>query len=68
MVAVGNSVLTIVWNLLSDPDARYHDLGADFYQSRLSRQRRERDLIRKLENLTGKAVTLQPSPGDQPAA
>jgi transposase len=68
MVAVGNSVLTIVWNLLSDPDARYQDLGADFYQSRLSKHHRERDLIRKLENLTGKAVTLQPRPGQQPAA
>jgi transposase len=68
MVAVGNSVLTIIWNLLSDPDARYHDLGPGFYQSRLSGQRHERDLIRRLENLTGKAVTLQPRPGEQPAA
>jgi hypothetical protein len=32
------------------------------------RQRRERDLIRKLEHLTGKTVTLQPGPGEQPAA
>jgi transposase len=68
MVAVGNSVLTIVWNLLSEPEARYQDLGADFYQSHLSKHHRERDLIRKLENLTGKAVTLQPRPGQQPAA
>jgi transposase len=63
MVAVGNTVLTIVWNLLSDPEAHYHDLGAGFYQSHLSSHHRERDLIRKLENLTGKAVTLQPRPG-----
>ena len=68
MVAVGNSVLTIIWNLLSDPEAHYQDLGAGFYQSRLSKHHRERDLIRKLENLTGKAVTLQPRPGQQPAA
>jgi transposase len=68
IVAVGNSVLTIVWNLLSDPTARYHDLGAEFYQSRLGKQHRERDLIRKLENLTGQKVTLQPRPGEQPAA
>jgi transposase len=65
MAAIGNSVLTIVWNLLSEPDARYQDLGADFYQSRLHKQRRERDLIRKLETLTGKTVILEPS---QPAA
>jgi transposase len=27
IVAVGNSVLTIIWHLLDDPDASYHDLG-----------------------------------------
>ncbi|GAA3408232.1 hypothetical protein [Streptosporangium vulgare] len=37
MVAVGNSVLTIAWHLLSDPDARFHDLGAGFYESRLNK-------------------------------
>jgi transposase len=30
MVATGNSVLVIIWNVLSDPDARYHDLGPGF--------------------------------------
>jgi hypothetical protein len=54
MVAVGNSVLTIVWNLLSDPGARYHDLGAEFYQSRLDKRRRERDRFRGM-----RAATLQ---------
>ena len=61
IVAVGNSVLTIVWHLLSDPDARYHDLGPDFYQSRIATRHRERDLVRQLERLTGKTVTLQPA-------
>jgi transposase len=27
IVAVGNSVLTIIWHVLSEPDTRYHDLG-----------------------------------------
>jgi hypothetical protein len=27
IVAVGNSMLTIIWHLLADPAARYHDLG-----------------------------------------
>ena len=58
MAAIGNSVLTIVWNLLSDPDGCYQDLGPGYYASRSSRQHRERDLIRKLERLTGKTVTL----------
>jgi transposase len=62
VVAVGNSVLTIIWHLLSDPDARYHDLGADYHQSRLDKGRRQRDLIRQLEHLTGQTVTLQPVP------
>jgi transposase len=58
IVAVGNSVLTIIWHLLADPEARYHDLGADFHQTKVNTRRRERDLIRQLEHLTGKKVTL----------
>ena len=58
IVAVGNSVLTIIWHLLADPEARYHDLGADFYQTKVNTRRRERDLVRQLEHLTGKKVTL----------
>jgi transposase len=67
IVAVGNSVLTIVWHLLADPQARYQDLGPDFYASKINRRRRERDLVRQLEHLTGKKVVLQPRP-EQPAA
>jgi transposase len=40
MVAVGNSILTIVWHLLSDPDSRFHDLGADYYETRTNTERR----------------------------
>jgi transposase len=58
IVAVGNSLLTIIWHLLNDPDAHYHDLGAGFYQTRINTRRRERDLIRQLEHLTGQKVTL----------
>ncbi|SIM45915.1 IS110 family transposase [Micromonospora cremea] len=65
VVAVGNSVLTIVWHLLTDPDARYQDLGPGFHESRIRKQRRQRDLIRQLEQLTGQKVDLQPLP--QPA-
>ena len=62
VVAVGNSVLTIIWHLLSDPGARYHDLGADYHQSRLDKGRRQRDLIRQLEHLTRQKAPLQPAP------
>jgi transposase len=62
IVAVGNSVLTLIWYLLSDPDARYTDLGPDFYQSKINQRRRQRDLVRQLEHLTGQKVTLNPAP------
>lgn len=62
IVALGNSLLTIIWHLLTDPDARYHDLGADYHQSRITTHRRRRTLIRELEHLTGQQVTLQPQP------
>lgn len=67
LVAVGNSVLTIVWHLLADPEARYCDLGPDFSQSHRNRHRQERNLIRQLQQLTGKTVTLTPRPAT-PAA
>jgi transposase len=60
IVAVGNSVLTIIWHLLADPEARYQDLGGDYYQTQINTRRRERDLVRQLEHLTGKKVTLAP--------
>lgn len=57
IVAVGRSVLTIIWHLLSDPEARFHDLGADFYLSRTDTERRTRNHVRQLEAL-GYRVTL----------
>jgi len=67
LVAVGNSMLTIIWNLLSDPEAHYRDLGPDFYETHVNQRRRERTLINQLEQITGKQVTLQARP-EQPAA
>lgn len=61
LVAVGNSVLTVVWHLLSDPATPFHDLGSDYYDTRINKQRRQRDLVRQLEHLTGQRVTLQPA-------
>ena len=58
IVAVGNSILKIIWHLLNDPQARYQDLGGDHYQTTINTRRRERDLVRQLEHLTGKKVTL----------
>ena len=57
LVAVGNSILTIIWHLLSDPAARFTDLGPDWHD-RLAPQRRKHQLIAELERLSGKKVTL----------
>jgi len=60
IVAVGRSILVIIWHLLSDPDARYRDLGAGFYDTRIDAERRKRNHVRQLEAL-GYKVSLQPA-------
>ena len=60
MVAVGRSILIIVWHLLSDPDARFHDLGPGFYDTRSNADRSKRNHVRQLEAL-GYKVTLEPA-------
>jgi hypothetical protein len=69
IVAVGRSILVIVWHLLSDPDARFHDLGPDFYDTRIGPQRKKRNHVRQLEALgyqvhlgTRSLTCLTPSP------
>jgi transposase len=60
IVAVGRSILVIVWHLLSDPEARFHDLGPDFYDTRIGPEAKKRNHIRQLEAL-GYKVTLEPA-------
>ena len=60
LVAVGRSILVIIWHLLSDPEARFADLGADFYDSRRSTTAAKRRHVRELEAL-GYRVTLEPA-------
>jgi hypothetical protein len=48
LVAVGNSLLTIAWHLLSDPAAHFTDLGPDWHDC-LAPLRRKRQLIAELE-------------------
>ncbi len=60
LVAVGRSILVIVWHLLSDPDAQFQDLGANFYDTRLGTERAKRNHIQHLEAL-GYKVTLEPT-------
>ena len=60
LVAVARSVLVVVWYLLNDPNARFVDLGPDFYTRRIDKDRRARDLVRQLRAL-GHEVTLSPA-------
>jgi transposase len=59
-VAVGRSILVIIWHLLSDPGARFHDLGPDFYATRTGPGRRRRNHVRQLE-APGCKVTPEPA-------
>jgi transposase len=60
IVAVGRSILIIVWHLLSDPDAHFIDLGSDFYDTRRSTEHAVRNHVRRLHEL-GYRVTLEPA-------
>ena len=60
LVGVARSILVIVWHLLADPTARFHDLGVDFYTRTVNTQRRTRNLVHQLEVL-GHHVTLTPA-------
>ena len=65
-VATGNTVLTVAYELLSDPEAIYQDLGVDDYQTRLHHRRQTSNHIRAWQRL-GYQVTCQPiDTGDQP--
>lgn len=59
VVAVGRSILVIVWHLLSDDNAHYQDLGPEHYDHRIGPERIKRNHIRQLEAL-GYTVTLEP--------
>lgn len=57
IVAVGRSILVIIWHLLSDPDTTYRDLGAGCYDTHRSTTAKRRQHVRALEAL-GFTVTL----------
>jgi transposase len=60
VVAVGRSILVTIWHLLSDPGARFADLGPGFYDTRISNSRKMRNHVSQLEAL-GYKVTLEPA-------
>ena len=42
LVAVSRSILVVVWHLLDDPNARFVDLGSDYYDARQQGTQNER--------------------------
>lgn len=60
IVAIGRSILIIVWHLLNDPDTAFIDLGPDHYDQHRGTQRAIRNHIRGLQAL-GYQVTLHPA-------
>lgn len=49
LVATGNSLLTVIYHLLSDPQARFHDLGATHYETWINKQHRALNLAAQLQ-------------------
>jgi len=60
LVAVARSILVVVWHLLADPTARFHDLGSDFHTAHVDKDRKTRTLVHQLQAL-GHRVTLSPA-------
>ena len=63
-VAVARSIMIIAWHLLSDPQARYRDLGPDWHARRSNRDKKIRTHIQGLQAL-GVTVAIT---GDEHAA
>ena len=59
-VAVARSILIIIWHLLSDPAARFTDLGYGYYQARTDKDKKIKNHIRQIEALLGHPITITP--------
>ena len=57
--AVARSILIIIWHLLSNPEARYADLGPDWHARKTDKDKKTRSHLRQLQAL-GWDVTLTP--------
>ena len=57
---MARSILVIIFHLLADPEARFRDLGPDFYDNRISTERKIANHVRQLQ-APGLTVTLTPS-------
>jgi transposase len=60
LVAVARSILVIIWHLLADSTARFHDLGSDCHAHHVDTGRKIRNHVSLLTAL-GYRVTLEPA-------
>jgi transposase len=60
LVAVARSTLAIIWHLLTDPAARFRDLGPDYHANRVYTGRNVRNHLAQLTAM-GYRVTLEPA-------
>lgn len=60
IVAIGRSILVIVWHLFSDDHTTSHDLGPEHFSRHVHPDTKKRNHIRQLEAL-GYTVTLTPA-------
>jgi transposase len=60
IVAIGRSILVIIWHLLSDEEKRFVDLGPDYFDSHINHNRSTRNHVRELQAL-GYNVILEPA-------
>ncbi len=58
IVAVGRSILVIIWHLFGEENTQFHELGPNYYDSRVNLNRKMRNHVRELQNL-GYRVTLE---------
>ena len=60
LVAVARSILVIIWQLLTDPLARFRDLGSEYHNTLINTERRMRNHIAQ-PTAMGYRVTLEPA-------
>jgi len=60
IVAIGHSILTSVWHLLSDPNLDYVDLGSDYYEKTHNNPHAQQSHVKALEQM-GYTVILTPT-------
>ena len=60
--------LVIVWHLMPDPSARFVDLGSDFYQRQVKKDRRTRSLVHQIQafGYQVSSLNLGTSPSPRP--